>query len=129
MPNVINVTACDNELIIMAYKNDAPAGKNDASYQLCRIQSGNYNSVNVTLNIKAGPYLGPETLYGVYEELKTTLSVYLPAGEYSLLLLGINWGGPTQFTVAVNNQPNDLPSPQNGDGLVTYSKPIPLKVS
>jgi hypothetical protein len=123
MANVINVTACDNELIIMAYQWGA-------SYELCRILSGNNNTVNVLLNIQAGPYQGSLTCTGVTTPINVPnpMTVTVPAGEYQLMLLGINWGGPTQFTVNVNGKQYALPPQGNGNGLVFNPGPIPLTV-
>jgi len=121
MTNTINVTACDNELVIMAYQWGA-------SFELCRILSGNSNRVNVNINLNQGSYMGPIVLNGVNNPLNQDLNLYLPAGAYSLLLLGIDWGGPQQFTVAVNNRPYSLPYGNNGDGLVWNPGPIAITV-
>jgi L-asparaginase len=123
LANVINVTACDNELIIMTYQENA-------SYELCRILSGNNNTVNVQLNIQEGPYQGSLTFNGVTTPLNVPnpITVTVPAGEYQLLLLGINWGGPTQFTVNVNGKQYALPPQSNGKGLVFNPGPIQLTV-
>jgi hypothetical protein len=123
MANMINVTACDNELIIMTYQGNA-------GYELCRILSGYNNTVNVQLNIQAGPYQGSLTFNGVTTPLNVPnpITVTVPAGEYQLLLLGIDWGGPAQFTVNVNGKQYALPPQSNGNGLVFNPGPIPLTV-
>ena len=121
MTNTINVTACDNELIILAYQWGS-------SFELCRIISGNFNQVHVKINLSAGPYIGPINLNGVNNPLNTQLDVFLPAGQYSLLMLGIDWGGPQQFTVNVNNKLYALPPCNQGDGLVWNSGPIAINV-
>ena len=41
----INVSSCDNELIILAYGWSA-------SFEIANIKSGNYNTVDVTINPK-----------------------------------------------------------------------------
>jgi hypothetical protein len=121
MPSQINVTACDNELIVLAYNGSA-------SFELCRILSGNNQPVNVTLNVQPGVYLGPITLVGIVQPLNQTIPQYLQSGRYSLLLLGIDWGGPAQFKVAVNGQPYGLPLTGQGDGLVFNPGPISIAV-
>ncbi|MCJ8208584.1 hypothetical protein MUY27_02615 [Mucilaginibacter sp. RS28] len=120
--NTINVTACDNELIILAYQWGG-------SFELMRILSGNTNPVNVNINIANGQYSGPIVLNGVNSALSGTYDVYLSPGSYSLLLMGVNWGGPQQFTIAFNGQTYSLPYSQNGDGLVYNSAPIAFTVA
>lgn len=121
MPNTINVTACDNELIVLAYQWGA-------SFELCRVLSGNSNSVNVTLTINPGSYSGTQVFNGVNGPLNISTSTNLAPGKYSLLLLGIDWGGPQQFTVAVNGQAFALPYGDNGNGLVWNPGPITITV-
>lgn len=121
MANQINVTRCDNELIILAYQGNA-------SFELCRVLSGYEQPVNVTLNISEGIYQGPVVLVGYLQGLSQTIPQYLQAGPYSLLLLGINWGGPTEFAVNVNGQAYELPLTENQDGLVFNPAPIPITV-
>lgn len=121
MTNTINVTACDNELILLAYQWGG-------SFELCRILSGNSNQVNVKIILSAGSYMGPVILNGVNNPLNTQLNVFLPAGQYSLLMLGIDWGGPQQFTATVNNKLYALPSGNQGDGLVWNPGPVGITV-
>jgi hypothetical protein len=121
-PNTITVTACDNELIVLAYQ---PTG----SYLLCDIQSGNVNAVNVTLTIQEGAYGGSILLNGVNSALSESMSVNLPAGEYSLMLLGINWGLATEFSVDVNGTTYALPrDPNTTEGLHFHPDPISITV-
>ena len=121
MPNTIQVTACDNELILLAYQGEG-------SYELCRILSGNEARVNVTLQILQGQYNGSVLLNGMQQGLEGTFQVYLEPGNYSLLLLGINWDGPTQFAVNVGTQTYSMP-PQNApEGLAWHPDPIGLLV-
>jgi hypothetical protein len=121
MPSQINVTACDNELIVLAYQWGA-------SFELCRVLSGNYNPVNVTLNIQPGTYQGTIVLNGVNQPLNVNLTQTLAPGSYSLLLLGVDWGGPAQFTTTVNGQAFNFPSTNKADGLVFNPGPIPITV-
>ncbi len=66
----IQVTATDNELYLIA---STPAG----SSEICHLKSGFNNPVNYVVV--------PQSI--------------LAAGNYTLTVLGINWGGPSAFTV------------------------------
>jgi hypothetical protein len=68
----IHVTACDNELYILA---STPAG----SSEICHLKSGYNNPVNYEVT--------PQSI--------------LPPGNYTLTMIGINWGGPTAFKVTL----------------------------
>jgi len=68
----IDVTKCDNELYIIA---STPAGSSEL------------------LHIKSG-YSKP-VVHTVYPP------AILPPGSYTLILIGINWGGPQEFSVKV----------------------------
>jgi hypothetical protein len=121
MPNTITVTACDNELIVLAYQWGA-------SFELCRILSGNNQPVNVTLTLQSGAYQGTIVLNGVNQPLSQNITQTLASGAYSLLLLGVDWGGPSQFTVDVNGTPYTLPLTNQGDGLLFKTNPISITV-
>jgi len=121
MSNTITVTVCDNELIVLAYQSDA-------SFELCQILSGNNQPVNVTLDILPGAYQTTQVLNGVNQPLGQTITQSLPSGTYSLLALGINWGGPTQFTVNVNDTSYTLPLTAEGNGLTFNSGPVSITV-
>lgn len=122
MANQIQVTACDNELVVLAYNSTS-------SFELCRILSGNNQPVNVNMNISAGVYEGTVVLNGVNQPLNVTFPPTIPSGAYSILLLGINWGGPTQFTVNVNGKPYTLPlNPSGPSGLTFNPGPIAITV-
>lgn len=121
MSNQITVTKCDNELIVLAYQWGA-------SFELCRILSGNTQPVNVTLNINPGAYQGTIVLNGVSQPLSQTISQTLASGTYSILLLGVDWGGPAEFTVNVNNTPYTLPYQTDGSGLLFHPDPITITV-
>jgi hypothetical protein len=69
---LIHVTATDNELYIIA---STPAGTSE----ICHIKSGFHNPV----------------------EYKVIPQSILPPGAYTLIIIGINWSGPQQFTVAL----------------------------
>jgi len=122
MANSIVTTACDNELVILAYTPSA-------SYELCQILSGNSQSVNVTLGIQPGTYQNTVVLNGVNQPLKQSINQTLPAGTYSILMLGVNWGGPTQFMVNVNGTAYELPFTQQGPlGLTFNPGPVTITV-
>jgi hypothetical protein len=70
----IQVTACDNELRLIAI----PSG-GSASTELLHYSSGFAKPVNVTLFPGA----------------------VLPTGSYTLSMIGINWGGPSTYSVTV----------------------------
>lgn len=112
--NVIKVTACDNELVVLACQTSG-------SVELFRILSGNSNPVAVTMTIQPGQYKGPVTLNGINGPLSANLTVNLDPGTYNLAVVGVNWGGPQQFTVAVNGTQQALPystPPQAFPGVV-----------
>ncbi len=121
MGNSITTTACDNELVILAYTPSA-------SYELCQILSGNSQSVNVTLGIQPGTYQNTIVLNGVNQPLKQSINQTLPAGTYSILMLGVNWGGPTQFMVNVNGTAYELPFTQQGPLGLTFN-PGPISIT
>jgi hypothetical protein len=70
----IKISACDNELYVIA---STPA----FTSEICHITSG-YNDP-VGYNVRLG--------------------AILPAGSYSLTMIGVNWGGPAKFAITVTN--------------------------
>lgn len=70
----INVTFVDNELYIIAIPNTGLA-----AYQIFHYVSGYNDRMNVTIV--------PQHV--------------LPAGKYTLQFIGINWGGPANFTASL----------------------------
>ena len=70
----IHVSRCDNELYLIA----VPAG-GIGSFQIFHMTSGFNNPVS-------------------YDVIPQSI---LPAGAYTLVLIGINWGGPQGFTVTL----------------------------
>lgn len=73
----ISVTACDNELYLIALPSASPA--NFAGSQIVHIVSGFNNPVQYSVI--------PQSI--------------LSAGNYTLVMIGINWGGPQAFTVVL----------------------------
>ena len=128
--NVIQVTACDNQLLIFATQWGY-------SYQIANIASGNSNPVDVTITIEEGNwtqgYSGNNVLGG---PLPSTATVYLPSSDkpYALNCIGINWGGPFQVDFTVNGKKygsgklNNNPDPDVGILWSTGSKPIQITV-
>lgn len=93
MSTSIQISACDNELYVVA---STPAG----SSEVVHMSSGYNNPVayNVTLNS------------------------ILPSGTYNLTFVGINWGGPAAFNIAVTSGSTTTPytysNPNAATGLV-----------
>src|SRR5262245_10453338 len=73
----ISVTACDNELYLIALPQSSPT--NFAGSEIVHIMSGFNDPVNYSVRPQA----------------------ILPAGQYTLVIVGINWGGPQKFTVTL----------------------------
>jgi hypothetical protein len=86
----IQATACDNEMSVIA---STPAG----SSELFHLKSGFNNKVN-------------------YEVIPQSI---LPAGNYTLTILGINWGGPSAFTVILTPSTGTPITVSGGTGLPT----------
>lgn len=112
----INVTACDNELYLIAFQNNSQGG---ISYQLGHIQSGNGNPVNLTITVTAGSYKQPVTINGVQQAITQSqdYTVSIPASTYTLLAVGIDWGGGYNYKFSVgetNYGPDYKPGPGAG---------------
>ena len=123
MSNSINVTKCDNELILIAYQYGA-------SFELARILSGNSNSLDVTLNIEAGAYQGGIIVNGVNHKISPSSHyLYLQPGDYTLVAVGIDWGGPEEFKFTFNGKTYDLPYNANtNSGVVWTPSPIAFTI-
>ncbi|MBI3258928.1 MAG: hypothetical protein HYZ54_05575 [Ignavibacteriae bacterium] len=123
MANTIKITACDNELILIAYQSGS-------SFELCRILSGYNNSVNISVNIYNGQFQGTLLLDGINpgNSLSGTYNIALAKGQYSLIGLGIDWGGPQAFAFSLNGSAAGFIATGGADGLVSYTKPIVLTV-
>lgn len=76
----IHVTAVDNELYLLA--SQEPCG----STELCHIKSGNNEPVDHTIIPQA----------------------VLPAGQYTLVMIGINWGEEQAFRVTLTTGGVDM---------------------
>jgi hypothetical protein len=102
----IEITATDNELYLIATPS---AGF--GSSEIVHITSGNSNPVEYAVV--------PQSI--------------LPKGDYTLDMIGINWGGPSGFTVKTTG-PNGVvtahtapPNPNNTVGVV-WTLPVPMTV-
>jgi len=73
----ISVTACDNELYLIALPTTSPT--NFGGSQIAHITSGFNNPVQYSVI--------PQSI--------------LSSGQYTLVMIGINWGGPQAFTVVL----------------------------
>ena len=100
MATNVHVTACDNELYIIA---TTAAG----SSEILHMTSGYNNPVN---------YL-------------VTLDSVLPKGTYELDMIGINWGGPAAFTVTVGTHPPVTYSNPNAPVGVVWTQKVSVTVS
>lgn len=95
----IEVQACDNELIIIASQ---PAG----SSVICHLKSGYNAPVSYIVNP----------------------SHILAGGEYSLTVVGINWGGPGNFKVIVTAGTETVLEGSNSATGAVFTKTIPMSV-
>ncbi|NVO12099.1 MAG: hypothetical protein HXX16_19230 [Bacteroidales bacterium] len=121
MANTINVKQCDNELIILAYQGSA-------SFELCRILSGNYNSVNVNINIYPGQFQGTLLLDGINIGLNGNYNIALAPGIYSLIGLCVDWGGPQACAFSLNGVGVSMITTGASIGLFAYTAPVTLTV-
>lgn len=97
----IHVTATDNELYILA---STPAG----SSEIVHIKSGYNNPVEYVVV--------PQSI--------------LPQGAYTLIMVGINWGGPQAFKVILTTGGVDTPytAPANNNIGANWTVAVPINV-
>ena len=93
MANTITVTQIDDELIFYAFQTDC-------SYELFHLR-GYFSGFTVTLNIKEGKFQCCTEYINISEAC--TLTAYLPSGTYNICLVGINWGGPSNFNCSIGS--------------------------
>jgi hypothetical protein len=91
MPTPVTVSACDNELYILAIQGSLSAG-GWGSTELLHIMSGNNDPVSYTFNLES----------------------VLPTGSYTLLLIGIDWGGVWNFSVQIGGTTYAQSGPSSG---------------
>tara|TARA_B110000091_G_C13501972_1_gene344738 strand:+ start:108 stop:518 length:411 start_codon:yes stop_codon:yes gene_type:complete len=102
--NTINVSACDNELYIVAVLlKSSKESTDNLSNQLCHIQSGGNNKVAVKIDIEVGNYEQYPTYNGVTKPLNIHSKVKLPKGVYNILAVAIDWGGGRNIGVKINS--------------------------
>jgi len=76
-------------------------------------------------------FSGTVNLNGVTTPINTvTQTVTIPKGSYSLLLLGINWGGGQEYKININGDDYGIyPYEATGtDGLAYHSQPIAITI-
>lgn len=111
MSVIIHVTKTDNELFLIAFNEYS-------SYRIGQVQSGSGFKVDVTLTLSAGEYVAPSVLSGTTKNLTASTNVSIPAGSYSLSLVGVNWGGPAAFAATVDGVAMTAPPPPATPGTV-----------
>lgn len=106
----INTTppSVDNELYLIAI-----ATGGGSSYQLAHVQSGYYHAATIAVSISAGTYAEPALINGLGGDLNISSAVSIPSGTYTILGVGINWGGPWSFSYTVNSNTSQAGSNQN----------------
>jgi hypothetical protein len=97
----IQVTAVDNELYLIAV-NTASNG----SSEICHLKG------NSPPNLSIDP------------------KVVLPPGSYTLVMVGINWGGPQAFQVILTTDGVDRPftAPTSGPVGANWTQAVPITV-
>jgi hypothetical protein len=98
---LIHVTKTDNELYIIALPSNGLAGS-----VIGHITSGFNNPV----------------------EYKVIPQSVLAAGEYTLVLIGINWGGPQQFSVTLTGNASPNQNFGTGTAVGATSVSVPMTV-
>lgn len=132
----INITACDNQLLMYATQWGY-------SYPIVSFSSGNSKPVDVTVTIVEGNFtLGYNGNNVNGEPYSSSGVVYLPSGDYQLNCIGINWGGPYEYAFSVTTSgvatsygtsPSGVITPPSGATDVgifwsTGTAPIPITV-
>jgi len=123
--NKIKISACDNELYLIAFNWNE-------SYEICHIKSGYGFGVDVAIEIESGDYTERQkTLSGLKENLTNNSTVSIPPGTYTLIAVGIDWGGPQNFSFSVNGNTQTLPlndDPTPDTGVVWHPEGITLTI-
>jgi len=102
----ITVTACDNELYLIALPTTSPT--NFGGPEIAHITSGFNNPVAYSVT--------PQSI--------------LAAGQYTLVMIGINWGGPQAFTVKLTTGGvvNTYTAPAGTAIGATWTQAVPMTV-
>lgn len=98
----IEITGCDNELYILA-------SQGSGSIELAHIKSGYGSPVSYTF--------APQDI--------------LASGDYTLTMIGINWGGPSGFTITTttDGETTTYPTTPVGENIgVTWTESVPMTV-
>lgn len=98
MATSLKVNACDNELFIVATTASGAS-------EICHISPGRDDPANYAVDLNA----------------------ILPPGDYDLILIGVNWGGPATFAVTVGTTPYAYSDPKAPIGAV-WKQTIPVTI-
>lgn len=103
----IEVTACDNELYLIATPTAGGFSAHGSS-EFVHITSGAGNPVE-------------------YQVIPQSI---LPAGDYVLDMIGINWGGPSGFTVKTTTSAGTVShtSPPSSAVGIVFTASVPITV-
>ncbi len=97
MNNSINITKCDNQLVIVAVSKET-----QEFYELANVGSG--PAVDFTINLIEGTYVRPEVYTNAtsISPASKTTSLGLPTGKYLIYYTGFNAYGPYNFEFTLN---------------------------
>lgn len=124
MENFIQISAVDNQLLLYAHTGHF-------SYEICNIQSGNGAEVSVQIQLEAGEYVQPATIYGGEGgPIQSYSTLCLPQGDYQLFGIGISWGGPMSFAFSIDSTGFQV-GPKKGDfnGVQMTTGSLPFTIS
>lgn len=114
MSNTINISACDNELFLIAYPNSGAD-----SYTLAHVKSGYNYGVAVAITILSGDYTAVQEINGLNGAVNNAYTAYLPEGTYTIVAVCVNWGGPWAYSYNLNGGPNYSGSDASGAGAIS----------
>lgn len=97
MTNTLNIKKADNQLILIAYQWSK-------SYEICNVKYA--GDMDLKIDIKEGEYTGPVKVKGTVPSNPQTVN--LPKGDYTLVYVGLNWGGPYNFEFEFNKKKYEL---------------------
>ncbi len=112
MSNTINISACDNELYLIA-----TTGVN--SYTLAHVKSGYFFDVAVAITILSGDYTEVQLINGISGPVNKSYTAYLPAGTYTIVAVCVNWGGPWSYNYNLNGGPSYSGYDASGVGAIS----------
>jgi hypothetical protein len=122
-PNLISITACDNQLVFIAYNSTI-------AYEVCNVQSGYGAPVNATFCITPGAYQQVTPIYaGDGQPIDQFVLVSIPSGQYNLVAFGKNWYGIQEFAAQFNDVPLSFALNVNDSGSgIKITAPITITV-